>query len=159
MRIRIPTLVALAAAVAVLTPVPAAAQAQDQELLTTLSGIEKSLWKGWAEHDTAPFERSLADPAVNVGADGISSGKADVLEFIAGHSCEVGDYSFSDWSVHRVTEDVAVLTYRATQDGVCGGEMLAPVVNVATVYVRKGGSWMNAVYAEAPAASEMSEGM
>lgn len=154
MRTSIPTLVVLAAVIAVLVPTPAAAQVQETELLTTLSGIETSLWKGWAEHDVAPFQKSLTDPAVNVGADGISSGKADELEFIADNDCDVGDYFFSDWRVHPVTDDVAVLTYRATQDAICGGETLLPAVNVAAVYVRKDGKWMNALYAEAPAASE-----
>lgn len=97
------------------------AQGQETDLVTTLSGIERSLWKGWAEHDTAPFGEHLTDPAVNVGPSGTSSGKDGVLAFIAAHDCEVAGYSSSDWSVHRVTDDVVLLTYRATQDAACGG--------------------------------------
>lgn len=58
---------------------------------------------------------------------------------------------FSDWAAHRLTDDVALLTYRATQDGSCGGQALPGALVVSSVYVRRGGSWMNAAYHETPA--------
>lgn len=131
---------------------PAAAQ---QDLTTSLSTIEKALWQAWKDHDAAPFEKYLTDDAVNVSADGVTTGKATFLEMLRSQPCDVNGFTFSDWAVHRVTDDVAILTYSATQDGSCGGETLASSLNVSSVYVRKDGMWMSAAYHETPTGSGM----
>jgi len=46
--------------------------------------------------------------------------------------------------------DVALVTYKATVDGTCGGEKLPAVSRAAGIYVRDGGRWKEAFHAEAP---------
>ncbi len=151
MRIRVPTLLALCLACAVVTLRPAPAAAQEKDLVTTLSTVEQSLWEGWKTHDMAPFKAHLTDGAINVDAGGVEAGKEDMIEYLSKNPCDVKGYSFSDWAAHPVTDDVAILTYKATQDGTCGERRLDPEVVVSAVYVRQGGQWMAASYHETPA--------
>jgi hypothetical protein len=128
----------------------ASALAQE-DLVKTLSTIEKSLWEGWKTHDAEPFRKHLAENAVAMGAWGIQVGKQKAIEELQAHPCEVESYSFSDWAAHRVSEDAAILTYRATQKGVCNGEKIPENVIVSATYVRENGTWLAASYHETPA--------
>ncbi|HKK07728.1 MAG TPA: nuclear transport factor 2 family protein [Gemmatimonadota bacterium] len=147
MRVRILALAALGCAAALRAPAPVAAQ---QDLTATLSGIEKTLWQAWKDHDPAPFQKYLADDALNVSQTGIEVGKAGYVASLADNGCDVKGFSFSDWAAHPVTDDVAILTYRATQDASCGGQAMPAAVIVSSVYVRKAGTWMSAAYHETP---------
>ncbi len=150
MQFRVPLVALAVSAGALLSPAAVSAQ---QDLVTALSTIEQSLWEGWKNHDSTPFEANLAEPALNLSATGMDVGRDAEIKSIAGSDCDVKGYSFSDWAVHPVTPDVAILTYRAKQDGVCGGKALAPEVLVSAVYVKKGGKWMSASYHETPVAT------
>ncbi len=133
------------AAVGFAAPQPAAAQ---DELVKELASIEKTLWKGWAEGDAAPFEKHLASTTVQIGTWGISDDRAEIVASASAGVCEVGDYEIDDWKVHRVAADVAILTYEAEQDAVCEGEPLPKEILVSSVYVREGGAWKVASYQE-----------
>ena len=144
-------LAALAAAAAV---VPSAAQAQD-DLTHELEHIERSLWHGWATHDTAPFKESIVENSVQMGSWGMVAGKDAVLELIANHDCVLEDAQFSDWKAHKLSDDAALLTYHAMQKGSCDGEALPAKVSVSAVYIRHDDHWMSASYHE----TELTDGM
>lgn len=148
MHARTLALAALGCALALSSPTPAAAQ---EDLTATLSKIEQTLWQAWKDHDPAPFQKYLADDAVNIDQDGFRAGKAEYLAWLADNDCTVTGFSLTDWATHRLTGDVVLLTYRATQDGSCGGQALPGALVVSSTYVRKGGTWMNAAYQETPA--------
>lgn len=149
-RVAVPALFSLVCSLLLVLPTPAAAQ-DNADLLATLSQIEQSLWQGWKDHDLAPFRTHMADEALNIGSGGISAGKQETLDFMEHNPCDVSGFTFSDWAVHPLTDDVAILTYHATQDAVCDGETLPSPVNVSSVYVRREGQWMAASYQETPA--------
>ena len=140
---------ALAAAAA-----PAPVHAQD-DLSDELEHIERSLWHGWATHDAVPFEESIVKNSVQIGSWGMISGKEAILEMIANHTCELEDAQFSDWKAHKLSDDAAILTYKAMQKGVCDGEPLPEKVSASAVYVRHGDHWMSASYQE----TELTDGM
>jgi uncharacterized protein (TIGR02246 family) len=137
--------------IAVFLLIPAAASTQD-ELTTTLSDIEESLWQGWADHDGAAFREHIVDNHLQINAEGVLwSGKQEVIQGIEENDCDVKGFSLSDWVVHRVSDDTAILTYRGTQDAVCNGEKIPEHVVASAVYVRQDGRWMSASYHETPA--------
>jgi hypothetical protein len=146
-RITFPAVVLLAVA-SVLAPKSLVAQ---DDLVQTLSTIEKTLWEAWKSHDAGPFHLYLADNSVTISAGGIEAGKQTVIESIENSTCDVKGFSFSDWAVHQVSKNVAILTYRATQDAVCDGEKIAEKVVVGAVYVRQDGKWLSTSYQETPA--------
>ena len=43
-------------------------------------------------------------------------------------------------------KDTALLTYRAEQDTVCNGIAVPSPVWVSSLYVKRGGHWLNALY-------------
>lgn len=128
--------------------------AQQEELTETLAEIEQSLWEGWASHDAEPFRTHVAENFVNVNPGGIWAGKNAAIQSVENHGCDVASLSFSDWTVHRVSDGVAILTYRATQDVTCNGEKLPSKMVAAATYVRKGGQWLNVSLSETPSTSE-----
>jgi hypothetical protein len=148
MRARILTPVLLACALAMTVPAPVAAQ---QKLVTTLSTIEQTLWKGWQAHDPAPFQKHLLDNVVNIDEGGLTVGKAAYLTGLKDHPCDVKSFSMSDWAAREVAAGVAILTYKAAQDATCDGQKRPASVLVSSVYVQKNGTWMSAAYHESPA--------
>ncbi len=140
--------VALFAVAAALAPKSAAAQ---DDLQKTLSTIEKALWEGWANKDGEPFRQHVVDNHLQIWGGGMTTGKASVIEGIEGSDCEVKSYSFANWAVHRVSDDTAILTYEAMQEGVCDGVQLPAKALAAAVYVRQNGKWLSASYQETPA--------
>ena len=46
--------------------------------------------------------------------------------------------------------NVALLTYTATQDGMCEGKAIPDKVRAMVNYVKRGGKWLEASYMEKP---------
>jgi hypothetical protein len=132
---------------------PKQAVAQD-ELTKELATIETALWKAWKEGDAAPFQEHLAATTMQIGEWGMSDDRAMIIANASAGVCDVGEYEFEDWKVHRVSEDVAILTYEAEQDASCEGEALAKEILVSSTYVREGGAWKVASYQETAAGSD-----
>jgi hypothetical protein len=125
--------------------------APQEDLVATLSAIEESLWEGWKNEDAAPFRQHLVDNFVSIGRNGWVPGKQELIGFVEQGGCDVKGASFSDWAVHRVSEDTAIITYRAVQDAICEGVKIPENVIASAVYVRQNGTWMCAAYHETPA--------
>jgi hypothetical protein len=50
-----------------------------------------------------------------------------------------------------LNQDVAILTFSATQDATCGGAAEPSPVWASTVFVKRGGKWLAAFHQETPA--------
>lgn len=133
----------------VLAALSATGMAQE-DAKTQVISIEKSLWEAWKARDAQPFNMHLTDDSMNIGANGITVGKAKVVELITGGDCDIKSSSLSDWTLHQVSADTAILTYRASQEGTCGGEKIPAAVLASSVYVKQNGKWMAASYHETP---------
>ena len=114
-------------------------------LLAELSDLEMRSWQAWQTRDASYFEGFLSDDHVEVGFGGVA-GKAAVLATVRSRGCVVKSYSVTDLALHRLSADTALLTYHAAQDTVCGSVPVPSPVWVASLYVRRGGRWLNAVY-------------
>jgi uncharacterized protein (TIGR02246 family) len=112
--------------------------------------IEKSLWAGWAAADSKPFEKHLAKEGVNMVPAGFTFGKDALVKDMGSSDCKVASYSLGEVKVIRPADKVAILTYSATQDAVCGDYRPPAKIHATSVYVKKDGEWKNAVYAETP---------
>lgn len=110
-------------------PKPRMSKAQ---ILKKLSANENALWTAWKNKDAKPFQMWLSADSVMVGDTGVG-GKADVTKDIASMPCEIKSFSLSDWKLTMVDSDAAVLTYKGTEDGTCGGTALPPAVWASSV--------------------------
>ena len=128
-------------------PKPAMSRAQSQRVIIS---TEKKLWEGWKTKDYKPFRTYLTSDSVNVGDQGVAS-KNDILKAFESMNCDVKSYGLSDIKVVFLDSDAALVTYKATQDGTCGGDTLPAAVWASSTYVRRGGKWLAASHQETTA--------
>jgi len=128
-------------------PKPAMSKAQSQK---TIIATEKKLWEAWKNKDAKPFRANLAADAVQVSENGVGD-KAAVLKEIPGGDCEVRSYSLTDLKVVFLASNVAVLTYKGTQDATCAGQTAPPAIWASTTYVLRGGRWLAGAHQETTA--------
>ena len=134
----------------------AASMAQERQmsgLQSTLVSIEEKLWEAWKNRDGKPFEMHLAADCIEIGGTGIRS-QAQIVERISGGACDVQGYSLSEWNLHRISDDTAILTYKASQvDATCDGNKVPAQVYANTVFVKRGEKWLAAAHQETPSTS------
>ena len=128
------------------TPVsdrPSASAADSLEQL--LTDTERASWVAWQQHDGKFFASFLSDDHVEVGTTGLAN-KAQVVAFVSSPMCVVKSYSVDHFHLTRFNENTALLTYRAEQDTMCGKNAVPSPTWVSSLFVRRNGKWMNALY-------------
>jgi hypothetical protein len=114
-----------------------------------LFALEKQAWEGWKNRDAKGFEAVMSDKYVGFASTG-RIGKTESIKTLSDQKCEIKSYSFSDEQMHPVGPDVAILTFKAAQDGTCDGKPIPAAVWSASVYAREGDTWKTVYYSEAP---------
>ncbi|MFN2455802.1 MAG: nuclear transport factor 2 family protein [Pyrinomonadaceae bacterium] len=123
---------------------------KDNKIETQLIALEKQSWQEWKNKNGGFFQTLLTDEAVNVGVGGLSN-KSQIVKSTTS-DCEIKSFSVDNFKVVMLDKDAALLTYTAMQDGVCGGKTIPSKVLASSVYVKRGGKWLNAFYQETPPA-------
>ncbi len=145
-------LISVSAALALALLLAPKGLAPQEDLLATLTALEESYWEGWKNHDGTPVMQHSIDNVVSIGKMGVRKlSKQDQMKRYEEHTCYLKSYSFSDRAVHRVSEDVAIVTYRLTVDETCDGVKSPENEFVSAVYVRRNGKWMYAALHHTPA--------
>lgn len=114
-----------------------------------LMALEKSAYEAWKTKDAKFWDPFLTDNFVGFGATGRMDRAAAIKQY-SGTDCEVKSYTLSEEQMTPLGADAAVLTYKATYDGTCGGQKLPAQVWAGGVYVRSGDMWKGAFHAETP---------
>lgn len=130
------------------SPKPKAPRVTKAQLQQQLSEMEKTLWTAWKYKDAAPFETNLSADTVMVGEMGVS-GKSSVTSEIK--NCDVKSFSLSDWKMTKLNASAALLTYKATEEGSCGGMALPSSVWASSIWVKRKDVWVAAFHQETPA--------
>jgi len=122
-------------------------------LKDTLVRLERGAWAAWSVKNPKYFRTFLADDAFNNGRDGVED-KEQIIRAVADNPCQIKSHAFLEdtFKVTAVDDDTAFLTYKAMQDYVCDGKPGPSPVWVTTLYVRRGGKWLNMFYQETEAA-------
>jgi len=126
---------------------PAMTKAQ---MLKKLSAMETKLWDAWKNKDAKPFQTWLSSDTIMIGDSGTANKTAAIKE-ITDASCDVKSFSLSDWKLTMISSSAALLTYKATQDGTCGGTALPSATWASSVWVNRGGKWWAFSHQETPA--------
>jgi hypothetical protein len=119
-------------------------------LKETLINLEKQSWEAWKNRDGKFFQLFLADDHVEVGSNGLTN-KARVVAGVASPVCVVKSYAVDSFELTTFDTNTALLTYHAEQDTTCGGSAVPSPVWVSSLYVRRGGRWLNALYQQTQA--------
>jgi len=134
----------------VLADFPAKRESATDELTKTLSEMETGWWKEWQNKETKYFESGTRDNHLNLSADGRTM-KADALKQSKESPCEVKSFDVKGFKATQISENVAVLTYTATQEGSCRDNALPGRVFSTSIFVKDGDTWKGAFYMETPA--------
>ena len=121
------------------------AQSSKSDLKRTLVELEKKSWVAWQNHDGKFFEQFLSDDHVELGFGGVTN-KARVVAGVASPLCVVKSYTIEKFEVVRFDANTALLTYHAAQDTSCNGNAVPSPVWVSSLYLRRHGRWLNALY-------------
>jgi hypothetical protein len=119
--------------------------ADKSTLKETLTNLEKQSWEAWKNHDGKFFQNFLTDDHVEVGFGGPTD-KKTVVAGVASPVCSVKSYTVDSFELTEFGPDTALLTYHAAQDTTCGGNPVPSPVWVSSLYVKRGGQWLNALY-------------
>ena len=114
-------------------------------LKEALVNLEKQSWEAWKKRDGKFFQEFLSDDHVEVGFNGLTN-KARVVAGVASPVCVVKSYAVDRFELTVIDADTALLTYHAEQDTACGGNPVPSPVWVSSLYVKRGGHWLNAFY-------------
>lgn len=122
------------------------AAAPTKEALMTL---ERSAYEAWKTKDAKFWDTFLAANFVGFG-QGVKLDKASATKQYTGADCEIKSYTLSDEQMKPLGNDAALITYKTTIDGTCGGKKVPAATWATGVYVREGNAWKGAFHAEAP---------
>lgn len=121
------------------------------DLQAELMAQEKMLWTAWSKKDGEPFKKVLAPDAMEVIAGARPAvGRDAIVKEITSHNCETKSFAFQDAKLRMLGADVALLTYTATQDTMCGKDRLPPKVLATSIRVKQKGQWLQVHYQETP---------
>jgi hypothetical protein len=119
-------------------------------LKSELVQLETQSWVAWQNHDGKFFERFLSDDHVEIQPGG-RAGKASVVAGVAGPACAVTHYTISDFALTVFSPTAALLTYKADQDTTCGTAKVPTPVWASSLFIKRDGRWLNALYVHTPA--------
>ncbi|MEO6134201.1 MAG: nuclear transport factor 2 family protein [Ginsengibacter sp.] len=118
-----------------------------ETLKEQIIALERSGWEAWKNNNAEWFKINTTETFLSVSSGGISN-KAQVVKSTA-TDCDVKTVSLADFTFVVLNKETVVLTYIATQEGVCGNSKLGTVRASAT-YIKQGGKWQEAFYMEMP---------
>jgi hypothetical protein len=125
-------------------------RAQSRAVAAELERLERASWVAWQNHDRKFFSDFLSDDHSEVGGSGVAD-KNSVVSFVASGACTVNNYSLDEMKVRQLAENVAVVTYRATQNTTCAKTRVPSPAWVSSTFVKRDGRWRNAIYQQTPA--------
>lgn len=110
--------------------------------------LEKNSYEAWKSKDAKFWITFLSDRFVGWGSFGRLD-KASATKEYTGTDCEIKSYALSEEQLSSLGKDVALITYKATVNGTCGGQQLPTNSRASAIYVRDDGKWKRAFHARA----------
>src|ERR1700675_1705334 len=127
---------------------PAEKTAQAGPTKVALVTLEKSAYAAWKSKDAKFWNTFLSDKFVGWGSSGRLDKASATKEFTRA-DCAIKSYALSDEQMSPLGKGAALITYKITVDGTCGGQQVPANSWAASVYVRDGNEWKGAFHAEA----------
>jgi hypothetical protein len=124
-------------------------QAQSKEAVEeALQSKEQAGWQAWKDKDTKPFNEMLPENAINIAGGMMDNGKSNIMKGMVAASCAIASFSLSDFAYMWLDKDTVLMTYKASQDGTCGGTKIAPKVIASSIWQKQGGKWVSPFHQE-----------
>jgi hypothetical protein len=112
-----------------------------------LMSSETRAHEAWKTGNTKFWKSLISEKFIGWGDTGRLD-KAAAIRGHAGSDCAIASYALSNPQMTVLGPDAALITYKATVDGTCGGHKVPHSSWVATAYVREGSQWRATFHAE-----------
>ncbi len=122
---------------------------KDSKVEAQIIALEKAGWEAWKNKDTSWIQSNATDQILIITSAGVMDRAQYIKDTL---SCDIKSVSLDNFKLVMLDKNAVVMTYTATQDGVCGGQKIAPQVRATVNYVKRGGKWLEAMYMETPMA-------
>lgn len=106
-----------------------------------LMAMDKQAQEAYLKNDGAFFQTFLGDKFMMYEDNGKIATKAELVKSVGEGKCEAKSSSFEEQKATMLDADTALLTYKATVDGSCGGHKIPSPTRAASVYIRMGEKW------------------
>ena len=113
-----------------------------------LSDNETALWNGFKNKDMKPFEEHLGADSMVIDSSGVMN-KTSLPEGMK--MCDIKSFTLSDWKLTKPTTTTALLMYKGTQEGTCGGAPVPSTVWASTLWVKRKDVWVTVFHQETAA--------
>ena len=119
----------------------------DAKIQSKIIALENDAWKAWKNNDPSWVKANAVEGLLSVNEDGVST-KAEVMASIP-VDCKVKSFSLDEYTFRMLNKKVALLTYVARAEGMCGDEAIPAKARAAVTYVKENGKWREAFYMDA----------
>ena len=131
-----------------------AAQAQSRSAQAAptaeIMRLEKAMWDFWKAHRYDDMKAQMTTDAVFVDPAGILN-REGLMGVMRGQQCDVRNITFGDVKLSSPGPGYALIAYRVTIEGTCGGEALpADGIVASSLWVRRGNRWLTAFHQQSP---------
>jgi hypothetical protein len=119
--------------------------AVQQELLER----ERSYWNAIKERNSQVAARLSDDPCVVVGAQGVGElSRSALSKMLEGATYELNGFSLEDVHFRRLSNDIAVMAYKVSEDLTVDGKKIELKAFDSSVWTKRGGEWVCVVHTE-----------
>jgi hypothetical protein len=121
-------------------------QAAEKELVQ----LEKRYWQALKEKDVDAAIRLTDNPCIVTGAQGLASIDHETFKgMMKDASWSLNAYDVSDVQVRLLSDDVAIVAYKVTENLTVEGKPVKLEAADASTWVRRDGRWVCALHTEA----------
>jgi hypothetical protein len=111
----------------------------------TITDLEESAWQAYKNKQARSFRKLFYKTYYGVYADGIKTLEMQVADM---EKADLHGHSLADIKVEFPNANIAVITYKATQEATFDGKDVSGVYYCESVWVKKGQKWLNTFHTE-----------
>src|SRR4026209_689559 len=115
---------------------------------TAITDLEKSAWEAYKNKQADALKKLMSKDYYGEYAEGIKNLDREVADMA---KTDLREYSLADMKVVFPSSDVAVITYKTTMQQTFEGKDMSGTYNSASVWVKKGGKWLEVLHTEVKA--------
>ena len=116
---------------------------------------EKDLFAAEQRRAVAVVDEALAEDFHDIASDGQLHTKAEIIPMLA--DVKIEDFSLSNFKVLSLSDQCAIVTYRAEIKASYKGQSFPPKLYLSSVWVRRHGSWQIAFHQATPSLESKTE--
>jgi uncharacterized protein DUF4440 len=109
----------------------------------TITDLEESVWQAYKNKQPRSFKGLLYKTYYGVYADGIKTLDMELADM---EKTDLDGYSFADIRVEFPNANIAIITYKVTQQATSNGKDVSGIYHNESVWVKKGTKWLNTLH-------------